>query len=117
MPNIRNKKMVNYRTFNEALIEDLKNSDEAKAFLENIIAEYEEDSDAEALMLALRMVAEAQGGISKLAARAKLNRQTLYKVLAGKTTPKLDTTLSIMKGLGFRFSIQDLPKHHAKHCQ
>jgi DNA-binding phage protein len=108
MPNIRNKKMVNYRTFNEALIEDLKNSDEAKAFLENIIAEYEEDSDAEALMLALRMVAEAQGGISKLAARAKLNRQTLYKV---------DTTLSIMKGLGFRFSIQDLPKHHAKHCQ
>lgn len=101
--------MNHYRTFDEVMVEDLKDHDEARAFLELVIQEYEEDSDTEAFMLAVRLIAEAQGGIGRLAEKSHLNRQNLYKILTGKTTPRFDTTLAIMKGLGFRFSVKNLP--------
>lgn len=97
------------RTLNEYLIEKLKNHEEAKAHLALAIDEYEKDGDSAAFMLMLRLIAEAQGGIAKLSARSHLNRQNLYKILTGKTTPRFDTTLAIMKGLGYRVSIEELP--------
>ena len=94
------------RTFNEYFIEKLKNPEEAKAQLELALQEYENDGDTEAFMLILRFIAEAQGGISKLAERSHLNRQNLYKILTCKTIPRFDTTLAIMKGLGYRISVE-----------
>ena len=95
------------RTFNEYFVEKLQNHEEAKAHLELAIEEYEKDGDSAAFMLMLRFIVEAQGGIAKLAERSHLNRQNLYKILTGKTTPRFDTTLAIMKGLGYRISVEE----------
>ena len=44
-------------------------------YLEAALADYTEDGDTEAFWTALRDVAEAQGGIGKLAERTKINPQ------------------------------------------
>ncbi len=98
--------MPKYRKFETYLVESLKNPKEAKAFLDASIRDYEEDHDTEALMLALRYLAEARGGIAVISKKSNLNRQNLYKVLTGKTIPRFDTTLAIIAALGFRFSAE-----------
>ena len=40
-------------------------------------------------LLALRNVAEAQGGVARLAEKAKLNRESLYKILSERGNPEL----------------------------
>lgn len=98
-----------YQKFQDYLVEKLRNKKEAKAFLDAAILEFEEDGDIEAFLLALRYLAEAKGGVNKLADASQLNRQNLYKILTGKTVPKFDTTLSIMNSLGYRFKVEALP--------
>ncbi|MEI7668478.1 MAG: hypothetical protein WCJ33_00135 [Pseudomonadota bacterium] len=98
-----------YQKFQDYMIKKLHNKKESKSFLDAAILEFEEDGDIAAFMLALRYLAEAKGGISELSNTSNLNRQNLYKVLTGKTTPKFDTTLSIMNSLGYRFRVEALP--------
>jgi probable addiction module antidote protein len=93
--------MRKMRKFKDALIESLKDPVEAEAYLAVALEEYENDQDTEAFLLALRDVAEAQGGISKLAERTNLNRQNLYRALSKTGSPKLPTILTILHGLGF----------------
>jgi probable addiction module antidote protein len=67
---------------------------------------YEKDGDLEAFLLALRQVAEAQGGIGKLSKKTHLNRESLYKTLSKNGNPKLQTIGLLLKGLGFEFLIK-----------
>ncbi|MFH1565527.1 MAG: addiction module antidote protein [bacterium] len=97
--------MPKTRKFNDYLIKSLKDPKEASAYLNVALEEYKKDNDAEAFLLALRDVAEARGGISKLAQKTKLNRQNLYRALSGKGNPQLITLGNILNGLGFHFSI------------
>ena len=73
-----NKEIIlkNTTSYDEWLIEYLKDPEEAQAYLEATLESYEEDSDTTALLLALRSVAQAQGGIEKLAKQAGMNRRT-----------------------------------------
>lgn len=95
-----------YRRFEDDLRERLTDPDYARVFLDVALEEYEKDGDTEAFLLALRDVTEAQGGISKLAERTKLNRQNLYKALSEKGNPRLETVGAILHGLGFRLSVE-----------
>lgn len=102
------------RKFKDVLYKDLKDPLEAKAYIEVALENYEADKDIEAFLIALRDVAHAQGGISKLAERTHLNRQNLYRALSSRGNPKLDTIGTILHGLGFKLSIQTLtpPNRH-----
>jgi probable addiction module antidote protein len=64
-----------------------------------------EDGDNRVLLLAMRNVAIAKGGIAKLAEITGLNRESLYKTLSEQGNPHYDTMALIMRGLGFRFAI------------
>lgn len=94
------------KSYHEELIKSLRDPKEAFIYLQVALDEYQEDNDAEALLVALRNVAEARGGLSKLAKKTHLNRQNLYKVLSKAGNPRLDTFGLILKGLGFHLSIQ-----------
>ena len=72
------------------------------------LEEYEQDRNSEAFLLALRDVAEAQGGLGKLAERAHLNRGHVYQTLSSKGNPRLDTLVKILHNLGFKLSIEPL---------
>ncbi|MFH1191966.1 MAG: transcriptional regulator [bacterium] len=98
--------MAKTRKFNDYLIESLKDSKEASAYLNVALEEYKKDNNAEAFLLALRDVVEARGGISQLAQKTKLNRQNLYRALSCKGNPQLITLGNILNGLGFHFFIE-----------
>lgn len=68
------------RDFKDLHLEELKDPEEARAYLEVAREEYEKDGDREALLLALQDVAEAQGGIGNLAKRTSINPEDLYDV-------------------------------------
>ncbi len=101
-------------SFNERMVEILKDSDEAQAFLEVVLEEYEKDPNTRALMLALRDIAVAQGGIGKLAQRTRVSRPHLYEILASKHSPSLHTALDIFSGLGFRVRLEPIQRRTAR---
>lgn len=92
--------------YEEWLINSLRNKKEAAVYLQVALEEYQRDNDTESLLLALRHVAEAQGGISLLARKTHLNRESLYKTLSSKGNPKLQTLGMLLNGLGFQLSIK-----------
>jgi probable addiction module antidote protein len=100
--------MRTHRDFKDYHIEKLREPDEAKVYLSVALDAYEQDGDTEAFLLALRDVAEAQGGITKLAERTNLNRQNLYKALSATGSPGFKTIETILHGLGFRLSVEPI---------
>jgi probable addiction module antidote protein len=95
-----------YRSFSDYQRQRLSDPQEAQAYLEVALEEYEEDRDREAFLLALRNVAEAQGGLGALAERTGLNRENLYRALSQRGNPRLDTVGRILHGLGFRLALR-----------
>jgi probable addiction module antidote protein len=87
------------------LIESLKDEHEAEAYLQVALEEYDQDGDYEAFMIALKNLAEAQGGIHQLSKKTHLNRQNLYRVLSQSGNPRLDTLAKIIHALGFRLTV------------
>src|SRR5438067_13906740 len=71
--------------YEDWLIERLKDSDEAAGYLEAVI----EEGNQAALMLALRQIAKANGGIAAVARRAKLTREAAYRMLSKSGNPEL----------------------------
>jgi len=62
-------------TYQEDLIESLKDPREAAAYLNAAM----EDGDRALFLLALRNVAEAHGGMSSVSQKAQLNRESLSR--------------------------------------
>ena len=103
-----NKKNIDQLTssYEDRLIESLKDPVEARAYLEVALEEYEETGQTDSLLLALKDVAKAQGGVGALSQRAGLNREHLYRVLSSKSPPRLDKLLTIVSALGFRVRLE-----------
>ena len=88
------------------LIDSLRDKEEAANYLQVALEEYQKDGDTEVLLLALRHVTEAQGGISVLSRKTHLNRESLYKTLSNRGNPRLATLGLLLKALGFQLSIK-----------
>ena len=88
------------------MLETLKDPHAVQEYLEAAVEAYEQDSDRQAFLLALRMVAEAQGGISELARKSALSRQHLYRALSENGNPTFETLTAVFKALGLRFTLE-----------
>jgi len=88
--------------YQDWLVERLKDPAEAAAYLEAAI----EQGDQPALMLALRQVAMAQGGIAEVARRAKLTREAAYRMLSNSGNPELRSLVAILSAAGLQLSIR-----------
>lgn len=90
---------VNYKG---DLLEDLQNDPGfAAAYLSAAIAD-----SREAFLIALRDVAEAKQGMSQLANRARVNRESLYRALSEDGNPRFSTLESVLDALGMGLSIK-----------
>ena len=74
--------MKHNRRFKDLHIEQLRDSEDAKIYLSVALEDYKKDEDIEAFLLAVRDVAEAQGGMSELDDRADPTREGPYKDLS-----------------------------------
>ena len=88
------------------LIAQLKDPAEAAAYLEAVI----EEDDQAALMLALRQVAQAQGGIAKVARKAKLTREATYKMLSNSGNPELRSLRAVLAATGLRIAVRPIER-------
>ena len=98
--------MHNYRKFRDYHIEQLRDPEDAKIYLSVALEDYEINEDMDAFLLAVRDVAEAQGGVSKLAERLSLTDDGLNRVLSENGNPQLNTIRKILHELGFKLSIE-----------
>jgi probable addiction module antidote protein len=73
------------------------------------------DGDARAIPVALRTVADAVGGMTALAEKTGLSRETLYRTLSDKGNPRLDTLATILAAFDLRLSVQpDQPRQRRR---
>jgi probable addiction module antidote protein len=84
---MRTKKL---RRHEDALIEELRDHDEAAAYLSAAL----DENDLETFLLALKRVAQAQG-ISKVAMNTDVNRQHIYRALSEGGNPTLKNLMAI----------------------
>lgn len=105
---MKNKHKIDKMTgdYKQWLIQSLRDKEEAALYLQAALEEYQKEGHAEALLLAMRNVAEAQGGLAKLSHKTHLNRESLYRTLSSKGNPRLQTLGLLLKGLGFKLNIQ-----------
>lgn len=93
--------MKKSQAYQPDLIDSLRNAGEAEAYLNAAL----EEGDPELFLLALRNVAEAQGGVAQLAEKTKLNRESLYKMLSERGNPELRSLDALLHALGFRLAV------------
>jgi probable addiction module antidote protein len=72
----------------------------------NSVIEEGEQSD---VLIALRQVAAASGGITAVAERAHLNPTQLYRTLSPEGNPELRSLSAVLKAMGMRLAVQALP--------
>ncbi|SCA63436.1 Uncharacterized protein HI_1420 [Chlamydiales bacterium SCGC AG-110-P3] len=89
------------RDYKEHLLNSLKNSEEAAAYINAAM----EDNDLQVFLLALRDVADAQGGIGDLAQKTELNRESLYRTLSKRGNPRLSGLKSVLEAFGLCLSV------------
>jgi len=93
-------------TYQEDLIEALKDPKEAAAYLSAAM----EENDRSVFLLALRNVAEAHGGLASVAEKARLNRENLYRMLSEKGNPEIKSVLSLLRSMGLKLTVETKSK-------
>lgn len=72
-------------------------------FLEDCLSDDDPNTFIEALGLLIK-----KHGVTEVARESGLNRESLYKVINGKSKPQWETVFKIFKALNFKFSLQAL---------
>lgn len=89
------------RTVDYKTSDYLKTPKDIAAYLNEVL----EEEDPKLLMIALKNVADAKGGIAALAEQTGLNRESLYKTLSGKRNPGIETINAILHAFHLRLSV------------
>ena len=85
----------------ELLREDPAFADE---YLAAVLEEVDQDGGPEALLAALRQIAEAQG-MSAVAQRAGIPRESLYCALSPNGNPTMKTFLAVLGAAGLKLGV------------
>ena len=77
-------------------------------FALDVINGFLQDGDQAELLIVLRQIAQAFGGVQAVAEQAHLNPTQLYRTLSAKGNPALNSLLAILKVMGLRLAVQPL---------
>ena len=92
--------------YEDWLLERLKDPKQAAAYLEAVL----DEGDQAALMLALRQVAKARGGVAELARKSKLAREATYRMLSASGNPELRSLTALLAAAGLRLSVTPIAR-------
>jgi len=87
--------------YDDELIKYLQDPANAAEYINAAI----EDGNREVFLLALRDVAKARGGMSAVAEKAHLGRESLYKMLSKRGNPEFNSISTLLHGMGFRLNV------------
>ena len=88
----------------KALVKELRDDPEFAA--EYLKAALEDTDEPEILLIALRRVAEARGGVAKVAKAAGVERESLYRALSARGNPRWSTLVAVTKAMGIRLTVE-----------
>ena len=91
----------------EAMVRELRENPEFAA--EYLRAALEDDDEPSVLLIALRRIAEARGGIAKVAKAAGIERESLYRALSARGNPRLSTLVAVTKAVGLKLTVEAAP--------
>ena len=95
------------KTHDEAMAELYrKDPDFARQVINTILED--ENGDQGELLIVLRHMTKAFGGVQAVAEQAKLNPTQLYRTLSPEGNPALSSFSAIIKAMGMRLSVQAL---------
>jgi probable addiction module antidote protein len=95
----------------EAVVRRLREN--PKFAVEYLKAALDEADEPKALLIALRRIAEARGGVAKVAKAAGIERESLYRALSPGGNPRLSTLVAVTKAVGLRLTVEaDRPGNH-----
>ena len=98
------------RSHDEAMAELFRDDLQFAAEYLNVLLQDGEPAD---LLVALRQIAEAHGGVRAVARETELNANQLYRTLSPQGNPELRSLFAVLKALGLRLAIQPAEQHAA----
>ncbi len=102
---------MNDRSHDDAMAELLRDDPSLAIEMLNTILE---DGDQGELLIALRQMTKAFGGISKVAQEAQLNSTQLYRTLSPAGNPAISSLLAILKVMGLRLAVQPIKSQNLR---
>ena len=101
----RKSKPAASRSHEAATVESFRKDPQfAAEYLNAVLA----DGDQEELLIALRRLSKAFGGVPKLAEEAELNATTLYRTLSPKGNPELKSLTALLRAMGMQLAVRPL---------
>jgi probable addiction module antidote protein len=88
----------------EAMLQQLRKDPDFAA--EYLRAALEDEDEPRVLLVALRRIAEARGGIAKVAKAAGVERESLYRALSAQGNPRLSTLAAVTKAMGLKLTLE-----------
>jgi probable addiction module antidote protein len=79
---------------------------------EYLKAAMEDTEEPQVLLVALRQIAEARGGIAKIAEAAGVQRESLYRALSPRGNPRLSTLIAVTKAMGLTLTVETAQATH-----
>lgn len=95
----------NFIKFDDYIVEELKDPEYQREFLNVSLEEYIEDGDFKSFFKSLEYVIKARGSVTEFAKKVNLNRRNLYELFKGEQKPQLDTVIKILKELGYSLKV------------
>lgn len=94
------------KTYQKSLLKALKDTEEAAGYLNAVLAE----GNPKMFLLALRNVAEANGGILKLSRKTRLSRPNLYRMLSKTGHPEIQSLYKVLEAFGLTLSVSPIDR-------
>jgi probable addiction module antidote protein len=88
----------------KAIVKELADDPEFAA--EYLKAALEDTDEPKVLLIALRQLAEAKGGMAKVAKAAGIERESLYRALSTRGNPRLSTLIAIIRAMGLSLTVK-----------
>jgi probable addiction module antidote protein len=94
--------MKKFKNYKQHLYKRLQNPKAAAAYLNAAL----DDEDPKVFLIALKDIADANGGVAKLAKETELNRENLYRTLSQRGNPRLQSLMAILQACRLDISIR-----------
>lgn len=98
---MKDRTSVSHDDFLRKRLQD--NTEFAVKYLQSAL---EDSEDPAVLLVALRRIAEARGGVAKVAKAAGITRESLYRALSERGNPRLSTLVAVTKAVGLKLTVE-----------
>lgn len=99
------------RTHDEAMAEVFRDD---PAYAVQLLNSLLEDGDQSELLITLRQMTQAFGGVQTVAETAHLSPTQLYRTLSPNGNPVLSSLSAILKAMGLRLAVQTRQAPHSR---